>query len=333
MKRTYFTGFIVSFAVVVSLALVSCSKATTAGNGSVGNRLTNVVTDNFNFSLFTAAINYTGLADTLLQPGPYTALVPNDDAFHQAGYSNAVAIQATDLTFMRAVTAYHILKGTYQFNRLPYAFDQEIKTLQGNSMYVTHWIKNGDSVVTINGTRILSYNLPASNGLVQVLSAVLSPAIYNNLHDAVAADPALTFFNTALARTGLSSLLESGDTYTVFAPTNAAFIAMGIPTLDSIYHTNTSVLANLVRYHILSARRFIYDYILITDATGKSQQAMVDGNNVTITLYSDPNTGAGVNSILLQGSGNNGATALVRRDILAGNGVLHTINQVLKTNY
>ncbi len=319
--------------ILSALLLFSCKKDGPMGGDTTGTSLANVVTDNFNFSVFTAALNYTHLSDTLLQSGPYTALVPNDQAFLAAGYS-AVSIQADDFNLMRALIGYHLLRGTYQLNRLPFAFNQEIKTLLGNPMYVTHWIKNGDSLVTINGDQVISFNQPASNGLLQVLNTVLSPAIYTTLHDAIAADTGLTYFNTALVRTGLVSQLEGTDVYTLFAPTNSAFRAMGFPDIDSVYHTNASVLGNLLRYHILNGRRFIYDYILITDATNKSQQSMIDGNNVAITLYKDPNSiGTGFSSILLQGSGNTGSASLIRRDILAGNGVLHTISQVLKTNY
>ena len=311
----------------------ACKKdSPTAGADDRDNRLSFVMSANFNLTLFTAGLDYTHYADTLQQPGPYTVLAPSDAAFEAAGYSSAVAIQAAG-SAMNQLIGYHILGGVYPLDQLPFLFNQEIRTLDDEAMYVTHWVKNNDTVVTINGATVISLNLPASNGVIQVLNQVLNPSLYTTVQQAVAADPALTYFNAALLHSGLAATLQGAGPFTLFAPVNSAFVAMGYPTTDSINHTDPAVLASLLNYHILSGRRFVNDFVLTTDATNNSQQVMLDGTNITVHLVPDPSNPGSYSGITVQGTGNTSASTLVRQNVLAGNGVLHTIDQVLKTEY
>ena len=321
------------FLLLPVLILVSCKKSSAppAASDSYNNRLGFIMSDNFDLTLFNVGLTYTHYSDTLLQPGPYTVLAPSDEAFEAAGYTNAVAVQAAG-GLMNQIIGYHILRGTYQLNLLPYEFNQQIRTLDGDLMYVTHWVKNADTVITINGATIESLNLPASNGLIQVLNQVLSPALYDNVQEAITADSSLTYFNAALLQSGLLTTLQGAGPFTVFAPTNTAFRSAGFLTTDSINRTDPAVLTALLTYHILSGRRFVNDYILTTGATNTSVQGMLDSNNVTINLVAGSIPGS-FSGITVQGSGNKTASNLIRQNVLAGNGVLHTIDQVLETNF
>lgn len=288
--------------------------------------------DNFNLTLFTVGLNYTHYSDTLLQPGPYTVLAPTDAAFQAAGYPDAVSVIGAG-PILKPLISYHILGGTYRLNQLPFQFNQEVKTLNGNLMYVTHWVRGNDTVLTINGATVISYNVAASNGLVQVINQVLSPAVYGDVQTAIAADPALTYFNAALLRTGMSDLLKGKGPFTLFAPTNNAFVALGFPTTDSINKTDVGVLKAILSYHIVSGRRFINDYILTAGSGNTGQQAMSDGNNVAFQLVPDYSNPGSFTGITLTGSGNTVPANLVRQNVLAGNGVLHTIDEVLKSTF
>lgn len=315
---------------VLGLGLTACKKndspSSQASQEASGNRLTYVIGDNDDLDLFSTALTYTHLDDTLLMPGPYTVLVPTNEAFNGSGYADAVAVDGTNNVLMKEIISYHILGGTYYLNELPFAFNQEINTLHGDKMYVTHWIKGGDTVLTINGTQVTTNNLPASNGLIQVVNAVLNPPIYSNIHEALAADTALSFFNEAMNHTGLTDSIGKGSAiYTVFAPVNNAFRQLGFPSTDSILATDPAVLSAILKYHILNDRRFIYDYVLSTDATNLSAQTMIDGNSAAIQV-----NGSG---ITIQGSGNTSPSNLVLSNILAGNGVVHEIDQALKLTF
>ncbi len=314
----------------VVLVMSGCKKDAGTVSGRA-NRLGFILGNNFNLTLFNVGLTYTHYSDTLLRTGPYTVLAPSDKAFQAAGYANAVAVQALGAKLW-PLMSYHILGGYYPLDQLPFQFNQELRTLGGASMYVTHWIKNKDTVITINGARVVSVNQPGSNGLIQVLDQVLSPSLYGTVQGAIGADTRLTFFNAALLRSGMAVTLQGKGPYTVFAPTNEAFKALGFPSADSINQTDPSVLAGMLNFHILTGRRFINDYILTTDGSKVSKQAMLNGNNVTIKLLAGSTPGS-YSGISLQGSGNIVPASLVATNVLAGNGVLHCIDQVLKEQY
>lgn len=317
----------------VLVLLQGCKKNNEAtSNSTVDNRVGYIITDNFNLSLFNDALNYTGLYPELNTSQIITVLAPDDPSFTAANYGTDVLIRGANKTLLTQTMQYHILSGKYNFNTLPFLFNQEVSTITGLKMYVTRWIKNADTILTVNGTQITSKNLPGSNGLIQVINAVLTPSTYPLLTQAIADDPSLTYFNQALIRANMSGTLSGTTAYTVFAPTNAAFQAIGYATLDSINNTDPAKLAALLKYNMFAGRKFIYDYVLTTDATNITQQAMSDGNELTINVIQDPNTGD-YTGITLQGIGNAAPANLVKQNILTGNGVLHEIDTVLKPNF
>lgn len=325
MKQLLYTGTI-----LLLLAACKKSKDITSTDKDVTNRLTYIINDNkFNFSMFSAGLSRTVYAKTLAGPGPYTVLVPGNNAFISMGYTTEQQVLTASADWLNSLIAYHILPGTWQLNSLPFTFNQEITTITGAKMYITRWIKNTDTVLTINGTRVLSNNMPASNGLIQVLDNVLQPMLQPTLSQAIASDSSLTFLNVALQQAGMKDTFAGNKVYTIFAPSNQAFRNLGIPGIDSIRNTDPNVLKNLLVYNFFEGRKFIYDYILTTGPTNKTSQAMQNGDNISITLKK---TGALFTGVTLQGSGNTSAVNITKQNVLAGNGVLHLTDQVLKEN-
>ncbi|PYF75208.1 fasciclin domain-containing protein [Pedobacter nutrimenti] len=294
------------------------------------NKISAIVADNFNLSIYNTALVRTGLAKQVDQEGPFTAIAPSDDAFGLAGFKTTTDILSAAPARISAIMNYHILNGRYEFNKLPFLFNQEIKSANGGKLFVTHWVKGPDTILTINGSKILSKNVKASNGLIQVIDRVLEPYAYNYVSDAIASDRNLTLFYQALQRAGLLETLNGKGPYTVFAPDNAAMTAFGLNSVESINQMDPAVLLRLMRYHIIADRRFIYDYILSTGISGKSEQSMLDGNSVQIKLKPDPQIPGAFTSIELLGTGNTAMVQLGRRDQLTGNGVVHTITSMLK---
>lgn len=324
MKKIFYTGWLL-------LLMAACKKEEKASpDRQLSNRITYVIADNmFNFSSFNAVIDRTGYGPRLAGEGPLTVLVPDNNAFVKAGYSNAAAVLQERASVLNNMMAYHVLSGTWELNRLPFAFNQELTTAAGAKMYATRWVKDKDTVLTINGTRVVSYNLSASNGLIQVMSEVLQPLVNQTLSDAIAADTALTFLNVALQQTGMKEMMAAKTVYTFFAPSNSAFRSKGFPTADSVGKTDPAVLKRMLHYSFFAGRRFVYDYVLTTDATDKSQQAMYNGNNITVQLLKDGVKYTGIN---IQGSGNTMPVSILKGNVLTGNGVLHIIDGVLSEN-
>jgi uncharacterized surface protein with fasciclin (FAS1) repeats len=314
---------------ILVVAVASCAKnddIKVVDNTKIGA----IVADNFNLSVFNTALIRTGLTKSIDQAGMFTVIAPSDDAFRVAGFGDAKAILSADPARVSAIMNYHVLNGSYEFNKLPFLFNQEIKSANGGKLFVTHWVKGVDTVLTINGSKVLSQNIKASNGLIQVIDRVLEPYTHNLVTEAIASDRDLTLFYQALQRADLVKTLNGTGPYTIFAPNNAAMTAFGLTSIETINQMDVAVLSRLMSYHILTDRRFVYDYVLSTGNTNKSEQRMLDGNSVTIGLKPNPQVPGAFSSIELKGTGNTSAIQLTKQDVLTGNGVVHTIGGMLK---
>lgn len=314
------------------LLLFSCKKDDNKPSGSSqdSNKLLYVIEDNkFNFSNFNTALTVTNFNTTLLDNGPFTVLIPDNNAFQKAGYNTDQDVAKEKGAVLVNMVKYHTLKGLWQLDKLPFRFNQPVVTSSGAQLFITHWVHNQDTVITINGTRVTAQNLPASNGLIQVINTVLNPLTQDKLSDAIAAEPSLTYFNAALQQAGLKDLLKGDGPLTVFAPNNTAFIAAGFLTTDSIAQTSPAVLRNMLQFHMLANRRFVYDYVLSTDNSNQSLQNMLNSSATTVNLQNSGND----YTITIQGAGNLQPAQVLKPNVLTNNGVLHIIDQVLAENF
>ncbi|MEI3802656.1 MULTISPECIES: fasciclin domain-containing protein [unclassified Chitinophaga] len=314
--------------VFVLLLSFACGKEKPEGPQTDNSRITKVLADNFNLSLFSTAVKHGIMDKTLLEDGPFTVLAPSDAAFALAGYSDIPGIITTNADVVSSLVRYHVIDGRIELEKLPYGFNQEL-TSRGGKLYVTHWIRGLDTAITINGARVMRSNIAASNGNIQVLNRVLQPAVHSTLAEAVASDENLTLFAQAMKVSGLLDTVASKGLYTIFAPNNAAMVAQGYATVQQINETAPAVLKKLLSYHILRNRRFISDYILSAGPADTNEQVMLDGNKTEIVLLQDPAEPGGFGGISLKGAVNTDNVYLQKQDMAAGNGVLHILNGVL----
>lgn len=327
MKRLILYRYLL--AIIGCSGLFSCTKDSDYIKQVDYNTIGLLIGDNFNLSTFNAGMRPLGLQQTLQEKGPYTVLVPSDQAFQ----NNLLSAQTLPLLASKDLSRlmqYHVIKGTYDLRKLPFLFNQEIRS-NGGKLYVTHWVKEGDTVLTINGARVLSSNIPASNGLIHVINRVLSPYKHDDLLDAIQDNNSLSFFREAIRVAGLEALLQEPKEYTVFAPTNDALKEHGWISLEYIRAQHPQDLAAVLRYHIVPSRRFVYDYTLIMDKTNKTKQAMLNGYTIDVYYVSNPYAFPPYEGLQLQGPGNINPIKLASQDVLTGNGVLHSIGGVLKS--
>lgn len=329
-RHQYQKYLIISVLALFASIVTSCSKDDKILSDYDNNKINLVIADNFNLSSFSAVLDRSMVGKSLQEgAGPYTVLAPSDAAFVTAGYPGRVSILTANPTNITRIANYHTLDGKYELNRLPFLFNQELRS-RGGKMYATHWIKGQDTILTLNGARVVARNIPSSNGIIQVLNRVLTPYLHDQLGDAIQAEADITLFAQALQSSGLEAEINGTGPYTVFAPNNSAMQSMGYSTVAQIKATDAEVLKRLVNYHILKDRRFVFDYILSTGPSNKSRQSMLDGNAIEITLTPDPNAPGSFNGITLKGIGNTSGISTTKQDILTGNGVLHIINGVLR---
>lgn len=230
------------------------------------NKLRYVIADNYNLSTFNAALGVTAYDALLAEPGPFTVLVPSNTAFLNAGLG-ADNIRLRSLSENAALLNYHILEGRYDLNSLPFLFNQEIQTRLGVPIYVSRWVQQGDTVVTINGASVFVQHLSASNGVAQVIDQLLEPNVFANVLDVIRSRKDLTLFAQILQRSGMVDYLSNTPTCTVFAPDNEAIMDLGYTTLEQVNAADAEDLKALVAYHIVESRRFVNDFALTINYT------------------------------------------------------------------
>lgn len=153
--------------------------------------------------------------------------------------------------------------------------------------------------------------------------------------DIAKADPAnFSILVDALKKTGLEATLSNSGSYTVFAPTNAAFTAAGI-TSASI----NALVAPADNVAIANLRLVLQNHV-ITLGT-RANDLLAAGYTKTFAFYkSSPTATSGANlslfvnkpaaDVLLNGGATNGGAKVTTADIEASNGIVHVIDAVLK---
>merc|ERR1740130_1796313 len=85
----------------------------------------------------------------------------------------------------------------------------------------------------------------------------------------------------AVTAAGLAPTLSGAGPFTVFAPTNDAFAALGQSTIDSLLADPTGQLATILTYHVAAG------HVLSTQLYDGEQIRTVEGASITVTIDGD----------------------------------------------
>lgn len=115
----------------------------------------------------------------------------------------------------------------------------------------------------------------------------------------------------AVQAAGLVETLQGEGPFTVFAPTDEAFAALGEDTINSLLlPENRDQLVSILTYHVVPGEYFA------GDLAGQSLSvASVQGDTIDIDATGD--------AVMIDGA------TVVSADVDASNGVIHVINQVI----
>ena len=265
-------------------------------------------------SLLEAAVVKAELASTLDGAGPFTVFAPTDDAFIQSGITSSTIESKTKLE-LQSLLLYHVLPAQVMAADVPAGPNAKVITAGGDSVFVT----SNSSGVYVNGISVIQADIEASNGVIHLLSKALIPAV-GNIVEVAQANPDFSYLVAAVLRastgaTNVAGVLTSAGPFTLFAPTNSAFIDAGFATIDDINAADPDVLASILTYHVVAGRVFSSD--LTNDAT----PATANGQTVTIGI-----SGSGAT---VKGMSNETASNITAANIMARNGVVHVIDKVL----
>jgi len=134
----------------------------------------------------------------------------------------------------------------------------------------------------------------------------------------------LSILVEALTKTNLASTLQGNGPFTVFAPTNTAFTtflnANGYANLDAV---PVATLTEILKNHVISGS--VQSSGLVNNSYIKTLAKGSASNSNTLSMYVNTTSGVrlnGVSSVITTGSG-------TTFDIIASNGVIHTVDAVI----
>lgn len=272
------------------------------------------------FSILIAALQAADprVLQSLGSPGQFTVFAPTDAAF--ASLLTELGVTADELLsnkdLVTQVLGYHVALAKLDSSQV--LASDKIQMSYGGYLYQSGGILTDENGRTAN---IVAVDIKASNGIIHVIDRVVlpkQPEQQKTIVDVVLEENAKSGeFSILIAALkaadprGLEALSSPG-TYTVFAPTDAAFVALlaelGV-TADELL-SNTDLVTKVLGYHVALAK---------LDST---------------QVLASEKIQMGYGGHLWQSGGvltdNKGRTAnIIAVDIGASNGIIHVIDRVV----
>ena len=120
------------------------------------------------FSTLASALDRSGLAQALLDGGPYTVFAPSDEAFAKLPEGVVDSLLVSPETLPN-VLSYHVVPG--RMTAAQVAARRSAPTVQGEDLPVSN---NG--AIRVDRARVVTGDIEATNGLIHVIDRVLLPA-------------------------------------------------------------------------------------------------------------------------------------------------------------
>ncbi|MGQ7868316.1 fasciclin domain-containing protein [Sunxiuqinia sp. sy24] len=260
------------------------------------------------FSILVEAVVKADLATTLAEGGPFTVFAPTNAAFEalfaELGVGGVADLTAEQLT---PILLYHVVDGSVFSTDLANGF---VPTLNGAAIEV-----DLTSGVMINEATVAIADVKATNGVIHAIDQVLLPPAMNLVGTALSFDPEFSILVAAVQKADLVSTLAEGGPFTVFAPTNQAFMdlleELG-PDVTSLDDLSVELLTSVLLYHVVDGRVYSSDLESGT-VTTKNGSFELDLSTLTITDANERESGLIADLLNVQ----------------ATNGVIHVINKVI----
>ncbi len=254
------------------------------------------------FSTLSVALAHTGLTG-IVSSNRLTLFAPTDEAFAKLGLDKK---NISSVPNLREILLYHVIEGLVYSNQLS---NDYVMTL--NSSYVK---VNTTGGVMINNSAVVQADIKARNGVIHMIDNILLPPDKNIVETAVSLAPEFSILLEAASRAGLADILANGGPFTLFAPTNEAFVnllgELGAGSLDDI---PVDLLTQVLLYHVVDGYVFSTDLENgeVTSLNGKFSVSLQYPVEIT---DSKGRTAEIVPSLL---------------DVQTTNGVIHVINRVI----
>ncbi|WP_316841700.1 fasciclin domain-containing protein [Pedobacter gandavensis] len=255
---------------------------------------TDFVKNNYEMTLFYAALEKSGLAERLKTAGPFTVLVPNDEAFKAIGIQRAADFDKMKPDSLKGLVERHILNERLLFFDVPHnGVDVRYRTLAGTEVYASMaGYATGNSAYPTNdlyfdGSSVIKKDVPLANGTLHMLNKVMKNNTKSTVQDWLAKRPQYRIFVAGLKKFGLWDKLATAGPFSVFAVRNEFFEAAemteaSIAAMDPQDYNG----ARLFGAYVLQKKHFFLSDFEVFKTNNKEQfmTRSVDGDSWIIAL-------------------------------------------------
>ena len=329
-----------SYSTLSEMERTSAAEASKkGGKPASGNTILDIAAGNDDFSILAQAVIFAGLDEELSGRKQLTVFAPTNDAFvallEALGLSAEELLSEENRELVTQTLLYHVANGKRESGDV--IESDQIRSLQETFIKVKS--EEGDFFVgnEENGyAKLVAVDIKASNGVIHVIDAVMLPPSENNagdgedddegedddrpeqtIVDIASSSEDFSILTEAVIFAGLADELSGNRQYTVFAPTNDAFVALlealELTAEEFFVEENKELIRDVLLYHVAPGNRPAEDVVtsekIRTVSKSFIQVKEEDGD-------------------FLVGN-ENGFATIIGTDIFAKNGVIHVIDAVM----
>jgi len=264
--------------------------------------LVDVVTGSDDLTTLATALQEAGRVETLDDTSStFTVFAPSDAAF--GPYDVDFLVNNADL--LGDVLDYHVVAGAAVTSD-ELSDGDTFETVQGDEIEVSI---DGDGNVFVEGAPVTAADVEADNGVAHVVGDVL--LTNRTATERVQVTSATSTLSTALDAAGRAQTLnDENSTFTVFAPSDAAF---GPYDVDFLVN-NADLLGDVLDYHVVAGAAVTSDELSDGDTF-----TTVNGDEIEVSIDGDGN-------VFVEGA------PVTAADIEASNAAIHLVGDPLLTN-
>jgi transforming growth factor-beta-induced protein len=299
-------------------------------------------------STLVTAVTEAGLVDTLNSDGPFTIFAPVNDAFAAIPEEDLAAVLA-DKELLTSILTYHVIAGdnldaaalgaagsAETVNGASLEFGADGTTVNGVDVLCSNVVTANATVHIIGEVLMPQAEAPATTDVASTDVASTDPAAgvlapSGPLCSAVPADgegsfagmtddtaataasnnPVLSTLVAAVTEAGLVDTLNSDGPFTIFAPANPAFEALGADAVSALL-ADKDALTSVLTLHVVAGEK-----LSSADLAELDSVTTVNGADISIDVAED-------GSLMVNGQATVGCA-----DIETANATVHVIDAVL----
>ena len=253
-----------------------------------------------------AALAHADLVTTLQGDGPFTVFAPTDDAFAAAGIDLTTFDTDEENATLSDILLYHVYSGAV--NAADVTDGLTVTMVNGDEASFT--VTNG--TVMIGDATVTTADVTSSNGIIHVIDTVLMPPadpVTPDIPTVASSTGVHTSLVAAVVQAGLLETLQGDGPFTVFAPTDQAFVDAGVDLADFDGDEGVAALANILAYHVTMG--------------AVTSDALTDGMSITMLNQDETTVNIDSDGVMINDAN------VTAADVLASNGVIHVIDKVL----